>query len=133
MGKLGGRKRICVLEDDNDIREIIEFLLRSEHYQVCSYATIASFMSEAPGKYADAFVLDVMLPDGSGMEVCRMLKENTETRSVPVLMMSANYTAVQVAEHCGAQDFIKKPFDIDDFVHRIETQLMLNNNSPGAF
>ncbi|WP_316801544.1 PleD family two-component system response regulator [Pedobacter frigidisoli] len=116
------KKRVCVLEDDDDIREIIIFLLETENYEVCSFATVGAFMEGARDARADAFVLDVMLPDGSGIEVCRILKANLSTCTVPVVMMSANYTKADVLHHCAAQDFISKPFDIGDFVHRVDNQ-----------
>ena len=73
-------------------------------------------------KLPDAFILDVMLPDGNGIDVCRKLKEDQRTLHIPVVMMSANYTSGQMAEFCNADEFISKPFDIADFSKRIAIQ-----------
>ncbi|KLT63980.1 response regulator transcription factor [Pedobacter sp. BMA] len=116
------KKKICILEDDDDIREIITFLLETENYEVCSFATVSAFMKGAPESHADAFVLDVMLPDGNGIDVCKILKADRSTCAIPVLMMSANYSRGDVLYDCAAQDFISKPFDIGDFVHRVDNQ-----------
>jgi len=116
------RKTICVLEDDRDIREIIEFLLESENYKVMSYPSVAAFNSGAYNQHADAFILDVMLPDGNGLDVCRDLKKDHHTQKIPVLMMSANYSSRDVKDNCAAQDFIAKPFDIGDFLGRVDAQ-----------
>ncbi|MBC6110918.1 response regulator transcription factor [Pedobacter sp. CCM 8938] len=116
------RMRICVLEDNNDIREIVEFLLESEQYEVFSYANVCDFMNGALTRQANAFVLDVMLPDGNGIEVCKVLKSLPETMHIPVLMMSANYSTTDANYNCSAEDFIKKPFDIVDFVNRVDLQ-----------
>lgn len=68
----------------------------------------------------DMCVLDVLLTDGNGIEVCESLKSNQKTNHVPVLMMSANAKLYNVKKNCNAEDFISKPFDIDDFVKRID-------------
>jgi two-component system phosphate regulon response regulator PhoB len=117
------KRRVCVLEDNDDIREIIEFLLESEHYEVFSYATVKAFLKDALLNKPDIFVLDVMLPDGNGIEVCKKLKSDLNSSAIPVIMMSANYSESDVRGSLSANDFIKKPFDIGDFVDRIGIQL----------
>lgn len=122
MSGTGTKKRVCILEDDDDIREVIVFLLESENYQVSAFGTVNDFAEKAYSVGADVFILDVMLPDGNGLEVCRSIKENATTQHVPVLMMSANYSPHDVMLDCRAQDFIRKPFDILDFVKRVGSQ-----------
>jgi DNA-binding response OmpR family regulator len=113
-------KCIYVVEDNANIREIIEFLLIEEQYQVKAYPTVAKFWAEMSQKKPDLIVLDVMLPDGNGLEICEKLKSNAKTHHIPVMMMSANNYLSQVKGKCAAQDFINKPFDLNDFVHRVE-------------
>ncbi|MES2455504.1 MAG: response regulator [Bacteroidota bacterium] len=113
-------KRICVLEDNRDIREIIELVLHDEKYEVFTFSSVTEFNSKAFGLKADAFLLDVMLPDGSGFDVCCGLKGNEITHDIPVLMMSANFTSTEMNRKCLAEDFISKPFDIFELVKRIE-------------
>lgn len=117
------RKRVCILEDNDDIREIIEFLLESENYEVFTYPTVSAFLKEAIGHKPHVCVLDVMLPDGNGIEVCKGIKNNLATCSIPVVIMSANYSGDDVRQSCMAQDFIRKPFDIGDFVKRVDAQI----------
>lgn len=131
--EMKNKKTVCVLEDDKDIREIIEFLLESENYKVFTYASVESFKSGASKQNADAYILDVMLPDGNGLEVCRGLKSDSLTKSTPVLMMSANYSTEDVSSNCTAQDFIKKPFDIGDFVSRLDAQISGHAQNIPAF
>ncbi|QPH40693.1 response regulator transcription factor [Pedobacter endophyticus] len=116
-------KRVCVLEDDQGIREIIEFLLSEENYEVAGFSNIADFMVNARNVIPDLFLLDVMLPDGSGMDVCDLLKSSARTENVPVLMMSAHAALSDVKNGCKAQDFISKPFDIYDLLKRVDRQL----------
>lgn len=113
------RKRICVLEDNDDIREIISLILEDAHYEVFAFATVDSFFKRSYNILPDVFLLDVMLPDGNGIDVCNALKVDGQTKNIPILMMSANYSATDVKTNCKAEDFIPKPFDIDDFVNRV--------------
>ncbi|RZL49268.1 MAG: response regulator [Pedobacter sp.] len=113
------RKLIYLLEDNDDIREIIAFLLTEQNYDVCAYPTVKSFNEDIVLGKPDMFVLDVMLTDGNGIDVCDSLKSNQKTHHIPILMMSANTQMFTVKEKCDAEDFISKPFDIDDFVKRI--------------
>ena len=116
------RKRICVLEDNDDIREIISIILEDAHYEVFSFSTVESFTKRSYTILPDVFLLDVMLPDGNGLDVCNSLKSTTSTKNIPVVMMSANYSARDIRCNCKAEDFIPKPFDIDDFVARVAVQ-----------
>lgn len=115
------KKNICVLEDNDDIREIIEIILQQEEYEVMSYATIEAFWKRPSNSHPDLFVLDVMLPDGNGLEVCQKLKSNLGTSDVPVLIMSAHSNVNIMKQKCAAEAFISKPFDIADFVDSIAT------------
>lgn len=117
------RKKVCVLEDDDDIREIISFLLESEHYEVFSYPTVKDFTIGVTTITPDIFILDIMLPDGNGIDVCKGIKSNDSYAAIPVIMMSANYTENDVQNNCKPEDFIRKPFDIGDFVDRVALQL----------
>jgi two-component system phosphate regulon response regulator PhoB len=120
------RKRICLLEDNNEIREIIEMLLESEFYEVFAFSTVKEFLKKAIKLHPDAYVLDVMLPDGNGYEVCNRLKADDFTHEIPVLMMSANFVAQDYKKNCLAEDYISKPFDIYDFVNRVKKQVFQN-------
>ncbi|MDQ7947411.1 MAG: response regulator [Pedobacter sp.] len=113
-------KCIYVVEDNAQLREIIEFLLVEESYQVKAYPNVASFWKEMHRHIPDLIVLDVMLPDGNGMDICAKLKRDAKTHDIPVMMMSANNYLRTIKSKCPAEDFINKPFDINDFVNRVE-------------
>lgn len=113
-------KCIYVVEDNANIREIIELLLIEEQYQVKAYQNVSSFWNQMDRHKPDLIVLDVMLPDGNGLEICAKLKSNEKTQDIPVMMMSANNYLGKVKTHCAAEDFINKPFDLNDFVNRVE-------------
>ena len=120
------QKLIYILEDNDEIREILELLLVEDDYRVSAFANVSSFLIGLSLQVPDTFILDVMLPDGNGIDICRKLKEDERTSNVPVVMMSANYNQEQLASSCPAQDFISKPFDIADFSNRIAIQTRAN-------
>lgn len=113
------KKKIYVLEDNEDIREVVSMILSEEAYEVRSFQDITEFMAKDEHQAADLFLLDVMLPDGNGIDVCSTLKTNPLTSSIPVLMMSANANKYQVELSCNAEGFIAKPFDINSFLKTV--------------
>ncbi|MES2652670.1 MAG: response regulator transcription factor [Bacteroidota bacterium] len=117
------KKCIYIVEDNEDIREILEYLLTEEHYKVKVCPNVKEFWIQMKKHLPDMVVLDVMLPDGNGMEVCEKMKKEMKTYAIPVMMMSANYHFMSLKEKCGAEEFISKPFDINNFVSRVKRYL----------
>ncbi len=115
-------KEIFIVEDDPDIRELIEYLLVSLRYKVESFPTAEDFMTEIAGHVPDLILLDIMLPDGNGVEISKMLRDQQQTSETPVLLMSAHADDTILRGH-KANDFISKPFDIDDLIQRINQYL----------
>ncbi|WP_443946821.1 response regulator transcription factor [Pedobacter sp. AW1-32] len=113
------RNKILVLEDNEDIRDIIAILLEEENFEVHACASVEAFRAEAAKLTPDLYLLDVMLPDGNGLDICCELKADKITEHKPVVMMSANFSEREVMKRCKAEDYIHKPFDIDDFVRRV--------------
>lgn len=120
MQNLHPMKEIYILEDDDGIRELIEFLLTSEDYAVKTFPTARSFQESISHSIPDLFLLDIMLPDGNGLDLCKKLKNTTKTKDVPVVLMSAH---ADIKKMDGADDFIAKPFDVDELLSRITAQL----------
>ena len=112
-------KEIFIVEDDPEIRELIEYLLESLEFKVESFPTAEDFYNGISGRSPDLILLDIMLPDGNGLEICKELKDQQETNWIPVLLMSAHADGNLLRGHC-ANDLSSKPFDIDDLVNRIQ-------------
>ncbi|MBB5634913.1 DNA-binding response OmpR family regulator [Pedobacter cryoconitis] len=117
------KKRIHVLEDDQDIRYIIEFLLKDEGYELQLSSSFAELKSKLNDALPDLFIIDVMLPDGNGIEICDDLKTDIFTKHIPVIVMSANPESKEKSVAASADAYISKPFDLDYVVKRIETLL----------
>lgn len=118
------KKKIYVVEDNDDIRELVEYLLEVEDYEVKGFANATDFSLKIENDLPDLVVLDVMLPDGNGVDICNKLKANPNTKELPVLLMSANANMAFVSKESMADDFISKPFDIDDLVTRAKKLLL---------
>jgi DNA-binding response OmpR family regulator len=116
-------KSIYIVEDNEDIRELIEYLLAGEGFLVTAFPNATSFNQQIKGKNPNVIILDVMLPDGNGIEICSQLKGSAETKDIPVLLMSANTNITYHGQKSEADDFISKPFDIDDLVERVKVLL----------
>ena len=117
------KKRIHILEDDKDIGYIIEFLLKDEGYDLQLSSTFKEMKAKLKDSIPDLFILDVMLPDGNGIEICHDLKHDMFTKHIPVIVMSANVRSKQMSEMAEPDDYISKPFDLDDIENRIKNLL----------
>ena len=115
--------KIFVLEDDKDIREVVTIILESENYNVVAFANVKDFMNRDQSDIPDLYLLDVMLPDGSGIEVCGQLKSESSLSKAPILIMSAHANLEQVTNGCNAEGFIQKPFDVDNFLDNVRSQI----------
>ena len=114
------KKCIYLLEDNDDIREMLIYLLAEENYEVSAYPTVKTFNEVMKKGKPDVIVLDIMLTDGNGIDVYNRLKSNAITNHIPILMMSANAQFYADKIENNAINFISKPFDIDDFIKRID-------------
>ncbi|GGH04626.1 response regulator [Pedobacter zeae] len=113
-------KLVYILEDDPDIREIVAFILTEAGYNIKEYGTAALFNEAILAHLPDIIILDILLPDGNGLDICKQLQGNEVTSAIPVLMMSANKTKRDIEESGCNADFISKPFDIDHFRQRVD-------------
>lgn len=113
-------KRIQIVEDDGDIRFIVEYILEDANYTVETFENATTFNNRMRVEDVDLIILDVMLPDGNGIDLCRNLKNDDRTVNIPVIIMSAHAGSQSVLEEACADDFINKPFDLDNFLTRVK-------------
>ncbi|TCC88065.1 response regulator [Pedobacter frigiditerrae] len=113
------KKCVLVLEDDESLRELLTILLEEEQYEVKTYGTVNSFKQHLEQEQPDLIMMDVMLPDGDGVQVCNQVKENAATQHIPIIMMSAHRDFSLVKHLCPAEAFINKPFDIDYLIEKV--------------
>lgn len=102
-------KKIYIVEDNRAIREVLEILLTSENYDVKSFGSAAEFSGRDGYFKPDLFLFDVMLPDGSGIDLCQQIKLDKNHEGIPVLMMSAHANLVDMKDICQPDALIAKP------------------------
>lgn len=116
-------RKIILVEDDKAIREFLVIFLESENYDVRSFSSVNEFLSRDHNDIPDLYLFDVMLPDGSGIDLCKEIKHSNINIGVPVIIMSAHANLSQMKDLCDPDDFIPKPFDIDYVLNRIKLAL----------
>ncbi|HJK94196.1 MAG TPA: response regulator transcription factor [Polyangiaceae bacterium LLY-WYZ-15_(1-7)] len=117
--------RILVVEDESDLAELVAFNLKQAGHVVTTAGTGATALAEIRRQRPDLVVLDVMLPDITGLEVCRRLRRDEATARLPVLMLTAKGEEVDrvVGFEVGADDYVTKPFSPRELLLRIEAIL----------
>lgn len=113
-------KKICLVEDNEAIREILEIFLTAENYGVESFGSVREFYKRDVAVTPDLYLFDVMLPDGSGIDLCQQIKNDKNDKGVPVIIMSAHANLNHMKNMCKPDDLISKPFDIDNVLERIK-------------
>jgi two-component system phosphate regulon response regulator PhoB len=118
--------RVLVIEDEVDLATTLEYNLRSEGFTVQLAHTGRQGMAAASADpLPDIVVLDLMLPDVAGTEICRRLREQDRTRELPIIMCTAKGEEIDrvVGFEVGADDYVVKPYSVRELVLRIRAQL----------
>jgi two-component system sensor histidine kinase/response regulator len=116
---------ILIVEDEPDVAEMIRYNLEKDTYRTLVAQGGAEALQAAQTCTPDLILLDIMLPDVTGWEVCRILRESEKTRSIPILMLTAmsSEEARIKGLSLGADDFITKPFSIKELLLRIRKMI----------
>lgn len=106
------RGHILVVDDEEDILELLRYILSKENYETSTVTTGEEALQLARKKHFDLIVLDLMLPGVDGLEVCRTLKADGSTNNVPIVMLTAKAQEADVVAglELGADDYVVKPF-----------------------
>jgi two-component system phosphate regulon response regulator PhoB len=118
-------EKILVIEDDKDIAELIEFNLRAENYRVEAVHNGREGLQRAQKGLPDLILLDLMLPDLGGLEICKELKRSKQTKHIPIIMVTAKGGEVDkvVGFELGADDYLAKPFSTRELTLRVKAVL----------
>jgi len=122
---------ILVVDDEVNILELLKYNLEGEGYKVITSESGYEAVNFAKQLKPDFILLDVMLPDMSGFEVCKILKSDTKTRNIPIIMLTAKSEEVDkiLGLELGADDYITKPFSVKELLTRIKVVLRRVENS----
>ncbi|MGQ7855348.1 response regulator transcription factor [Pedobacter sp. WC2501] len=117
-------KKILVVDDNQEILEVIELILRLEGYQVNGLMDASYFKQRISEFKPDLILLDVMLGALDGRDLCNLLKSDRLMLHIPVIMISASHNLSDTQSIiCHPNDFIAKPFDIDNLINKVSAQL----------
>jgi len=120
-----GKEKIIIVEDETDIREVIEYNLKREGYETLVASNGEEALRIIARHSPDLVILDLMLPGLDGIEVCRKLKEDPLTRAIPVIMVTAKgeESDVVLGLGMGADDYVTKPFRPRELMGRVRAVL----------
>ena len=116
---------IYIVEDDTNIREIESYALKNSGYTVCEFECAKDFYKKTAMKIPDLILLDIMLPDEDGINIVKKLRSNTETKKIPVIMVTAKTSEIDKVKglDSGADDYITKPFGVMELISRVKALL----------
>ncbi|MDP2086671.1 MAG: response regulator [Gemmobacter sp.] len=125
MGADGGKKRVLVVEDEDNIAIALDYLLTREGYDHDRVANGGEAMARIRGTHPDLVLLDVMLPEVSGYEICQGVRLDPTLADVKILMMTARGSAIERRKGLalGADGFISKPFEIKELREEVRRLL----------
>lgn len=128
------RERILVVDDEPDILELVQYNLKKDNYDVVSVMSGEEALARVQSSPPDLVVLDLMLPGIDGLEVCKQLKQEPRTATIPLIMLSARGEEADVVAglELGADDYLTKPFSPRVLLARIKAVLRRRHNIPAT-
>ncbi len=117
--------KILVIEDEPDIRRNLEYNLSREGFSVSGAASISEAKLILNSDFFNLILLDLMLPDGSGLDLCKSIKADAKTESIPIIILTAKDDEVDrvVGFELGADDYVTKPFSVRELILRVKAVL----------
>jgi two-component system, OmpR family, phosphate regulon response regulator PhoB len=124
--------RILVIEDEQDLQKILDYNLRKAGHEVLQALRGSDGLEQGKRAHPDLILLDLMLPDLQGTEICKSLKSDPETKDIPVIMLTAKGEEIDrvLGFELGADDYVVKPFSVRELILRI--QVVLKRKDPGS-
>jgi two-component system, OmpR family, alkaline phosphatase synthesis response regulator PhoP len=128
------QKQILVVEDEEDIQELVKYNLTKQGYHVHCVGSGELGLKEAKNILPDLIILDLMLPGMNGLEVCRKVKNSSDTNHIPIIMLTAKgeESDIVIGLELGADDYVTKPFSIQVFLSRVKAVLRRKNEKESS-
>ncbi len=127
----GNAKLVAIVDDEPDIVELVSLHLEKAGFKVKSFEDATSLFKFINNNTPDLFILDLMLPDADGFEICKFLKKEEKFTNVPVIMLTArgDETDKVLGLELGADDYVTKPFSPRELVARVKVVLRRENTT----
>jgi two-component system phosphate regulon response regulator PhoB len=118
-------QKILIIEDEPDIRKTLEYNISREGYKVVSASSLSEGKEQINSSDFSLILLDLMLPDGSGLNLCREIKSDKDKSPTPIIILTAKDDEVDkvVGFELGADDYVTKPFSVRELILRIKAIL----------
>ncbi|WP_207420376.1 response regulator [Desertivirga brevis] len=111
-------KTILICDDDEGILDLVSIILEESGFQTVCVQNSLEIFKRISEKDPDLIFLDLWMPQLSGDQVLKAIREDASSSEIPVIVMSASRDGAYIAQQAGANDFLAKPFDIDELVHK---------------
>lgn len=122
-------KKIMIIDDNDDIVTMLKAMLEMKDYKVFAKMNITDLENSITKVSPDLIIMDMLLAGADGREICKILKKDTRFTVIPVLMISAHPNAEDDCLNAGANTFLAKPFDMQDFFVAVEKSLLLRKEN----
>jgi len=112
-------KKILIVEDDEFVVEAMTMILEEEGFEVAS-STDGKVFSEPDFEHPHLVLLDIRLAGKDRRDICKWLKEHPDMKHIPVILISGNRDIRKIHKECGADDYVVKPFDLNDLLTKVK-------------
>ncbi|MCM8767758.1 MAG: response regulator transcription factor [Candidatus Omnitrophica bacterium] len=121
---------IAVIEDEKDILDLVSYHLKKSNFNVKEFQKGQDFLNYIKKEKPDLIILDLILPDIDGLEICKFIKRDNNFSNIPVIILTAKGEEVDkiVGLEIGADDYITKPFSVKELIARVKTVLRRYEN-----
>lgn len=116
------KRRVMIVDDDPDARELIENILSSEGYELIKVSNATEVGLKAAQLTPDLILLDFLMPDINGFDVCKALRDNELTRSIPIMAVTclSKEDDIERIFECGADEYLPKPFKVEQLQEKVQ-------------
>ena len=120
-------EKILVADDEQEIRNLLDHFLKGQGYEVILASDGHEALKLAVEENPQVIILDIKMPGLDGLEVCKQLKENEQTKLIPVIVITGFEDNKMEALNIGADDFVNKPFDMAEISSRVRSALRIKH------
>ena len=122
--------RIIYVEDDADIRAMVELALEDEGFELFQYGSPQQMLDQVDSVDPDLILLDIMMPEIDGITVARKLKSKPNLQQTPIIFLTAKVQSAEIERYraCGAEAVIKKPFDVMELANQLREILQTHSS-----
>jgi DNA-binding response OmpR family regulator len=127
-------KKVLVVEDDADLFSLLQYNLRKEGFQTAGSQTGRGVLEMCRAERPDLVLLDIMLPDSDGLDICKSIRSQPEIAQTPIIFLTARASETDriVGLELGANDYVVKPFFVRELIARVKLQLRQRVDGPAA-